>query len=288
MRQLNWDLRQLQLAHPEGSYATRTARSFALAQAADMLHELGFRRLRATGLKGKHVEALVREWQGRGLSPGTMKNRMANLRWWAGHVGKPQVVRPDNASYGIPDRAHVTNEDRSRILPADRLARIADAHVAMSLRLQASFGLRREEAIKFTPLHADRGDWVFLRASTTKGGRARRIPVRNAAQRELLDAARRLAGGGALIPPHRNYKQQRKAYERETTAAGLERMHGLRHAYAQTRYEELTGWKPPALGGPARKALRGRARRADTTARLTVARELGHGRMEVVGVYCGT
>ena len=172
-----------------------------------MLHELGFRRLRAARLKGKHVEALVREWQRRNLSIGTMKSRMANLRWWAEHVGKPQLVRPDNASYGIPHRAYVTNEDRSRGLSADRLALVGDAHVAMALRLQESFGLRREEAIKFTPSHADRGEWIFLKASTTKGGRSRRLPVRNEAQRRLLAAAaRRLAGGGALIPAERNYK----------------------------------------------------------------------------------
>ena len=37
-----------------------------------MLHTLGFRRLRATGLKRKHVNALVAEWQRRRLATGTM------------------------------------------------------------------------------------------------------------------------------------------------------------------------------------------------------------------------
>ena len=40
-----------------------------------------------------------------------------------------------------------------------------DAHVRMSLRLQASFGLRCEEAIKFTPAYADLGDRVRIKAS---------------------------------------------------------------------------------------------------------------------------
>ena len=37
-----------------------------------MLHALGFRRLRGTGLKRKHVNALVAEWQRRGVTAGTM------------------------------------------------------------------------------------------------------------------------------------------------------------------------------------------------------------------------
>ena len=44
----------------------------ALAQIADTLHELGFRGLRATGLRRKHVVALVKEWKRQGRSIGTM------------------------------------------------------------------------------------------------------------------------------------------------------------------------------------------------------------------------
>ena len=121
MRQLNFDLRRLELDHPGGSFGTRRARSYALAQAANTLHDLGFRRLRATGLKGKHVEALVREWRRQKLSAGTIKNRLAHLRWWAERIGKPGVVRKDNASYGVDERRHVTNEDKSRYLASDKL-----------------------------------------------------------------------------------------------------------------------------------------------------------------------
>ena len=61
MRDLNFDLKRLQAAHGDGSHGTRTARSYALAQAADTLHDLGFKGLRATGLRRKHVVALVGE-----------------------------------------------------------------------------------------------------------------------------------------------------------------------------------------------------------------------------------
>ncbi len=287
MRDLNWDLLQLQRrAGDDGSHATRRDRSYALAQMADALHGLGHRGLRAGGLKPRHVEALVRHWREGGLSDATMMNRMAHLRWWADRVGKGGMVKP-NADYGMRPRSHVSDGTRRRDLDESRLARVKDAHVRMALRLQAAFGLRREEAIKLSPSHADRGDRLLVKASTAKGGRRREVPVRTAAQRRLLDEARRLAGGGALIPPGRNYAEQRKVYEDQTRAAGLGRSHGLRHAYALDRYEGLTGWKAPAAGGPARRELAERERRIDAAARLRISRELGHGRLEIVRRYCG-
>ena len=287
MRQLNFDLKRLQERHREGGFVTRRDRSYALAQAANTLHELGFKRLRAAGFRRKHTDALVREWQRRGLSTGTLKNRMAHLRWWARHVGRPGAVGT-NAAHGIANRTYVTNRDKGRALDAERLALVRDPHVAMSLRLQAAFGLRREEAIKFMPSYADRGGSVVLKAAWTKGGRAREIPIWNEGQRAVLDEVRRLAGGGALIPCGRNYVAQRKVYEKQTTAAGLKRMHSLRHRYAQSRYENLTGWKAPAAGGPPRRSLPPARRRVDRSARLAVSRELGHGRVEAASVYLGT
>ena len=286
MRQLNFDLKNLQARHRDGAFVTRRDRAYALAQAANALHALGFRRLRATGLRRKHVNALVAEWQRQGLATGTVKNRMAHLRWWAERVGRPGVVGT-NAAHGIGERRYVTNEDRSAVLDPEKLARVTDAHVAMSLELQAAFGLRREEAIKFIPAYADRGDRVRIKASWAKGGRAREVPVRNEHQRAVLDAARRLAGGRSLIPGGRSYAAHRKVYERQTEAAGLSRMHGLRHAYAQSRYEALTGWKAPAVGGPRRRSLGPAKRRIDTAARMAIARELGHGRISIVPIYIG-
>ncbi len=287
MRDLNWDLLQLQRrAGDDGSHATRRDRSYALAQMADTLHGLGHRGLRAGGLKPRHVEALVRHWREGGLSDATMMNRMAHLRWWAERVGKAGMVGT-NAGYGILPRSHVSDGTRRRDLDTERLARVKDPHVRMALRLQAAFGLRREEAIKLSPSRADRGDRLLVKASTAKGGRPREVPVRTETQRRLLDEARRLAGGGALIPPGRNYAEQRKVYEDQTRAAGLGRSHGLRHAYALDRYEALTGWKAPAAGGPASSGLTGPRRRIDRAARLTVAAELGHARREISRTYLG-
>ena len=96
-----------------------------------------------------------------------------------------------------------------------------------------------------------------------------------------------LAKGGALIPPNKNYEEQFHRYERQVRTAGIKNPHGLRHAYAQRRYEELTGWKSPLAGGPASRSLTNDQRARDKGARETISRELGHDRISITGDYLG-
>jgi hypothetical protein len=103
----------------------------------------------------------------------------------------------------------------------------------------------------------------------------------------LLDEARRLAGRGSLIPANKTYVQHLRTYERSTVRAGLDKNHGLRHHYAQARYEQIAGWPCPAAGGPSRQSLAPEQRERDREARQQVSRELGHDRLAVVAVYCG-
>ena len=271
----------------EGSYATQRNRERMLTLIANELHAMGYRKMQSRSLKPKHIEALVQKWQDNSLSIGTIKNRMATLRWWANKVDKQNVIAKSNEHYGIPDRRFVTNESKARDITQKQLGKVRDVHVRMSLELQRAFGLRREEAMKLQPSYADKRDHIKLKSSWTKGGKPRVIPVRTEAQRGVLDRARALAGFGSMIPPHRSYVQQLRVYEGNTTRAGLSSMHGLRHMYAQTRYEELTGWKCPAAGGPDSKNLTLEQRDLDREARLTISRELGHEREQVTAVYLG-
>ena len=287
MRDLNYQLKKLCRQCREGSYATQVKRERMLTLIANQLHDIGYRKMTDRSLKPKHVEALVEQWCAQGLSIGTIKNRMAVIRWWAHKVNKQNVVARSNEHYGIPDRRFITNESRAKTVTRAELNTVRDEHVRMSLELQQAFGLRREEAMKFQPSFADRSDHLVLKASWTKGGRERTIPVRTEAQRDVLNRARHLAGLGSLIPSSRNYVQQLRVYEGNTLRAGLSRMHGLRHAYAQDRYEELTGWSCPAAGGPVAKDLTPEQRELDHEVRLIISRELGHEREAVVGAYRG-
>ena len=181
-----------------------------------------------------------------------------------------------NDFYGIPDRQFVSNTSKATAVKETQLEEIKDDYVRMSLELQRVFGLRREEAIKFIPRFADQGDHIVLKASWTKGGKERVIPLLTTTQRDVLDRAHRLAGAGALIPSDKQYIQQLRVYERHTTQAGLSRLHGLRHAYAQQRYLDLTGWLSPAAGGPSCRPVESPAKTAGPRARLTISQELGH------------
>jgi site-specific recombinase XerC len=92
MDDLTFDLKQLCRRNRDGSHATQANRMRSLALAARHLQAAGFRQMRATSLKGRHVWELVGRWQAEGLSADTMKNRLSHLRWWAEKVGKAGVI----------------------------------------------------------------------------------------------------------------------------------------------------------------------------------------------------
>jgi len=287
MKDLNYQLSKLCRDNRDGGFSTQATRSRVLDLIASQLQQLGFRRMQPRSLKPKHVDALVAHWQGQGISVGTLKNRLSALRWWAKKVNKPSIIARDNDVYGIGKREYVAKASKAQKLDDKNLSRISDQYVRLSIRLQAVFGLRREESIKFNPSYAMQGDYIQLKSSWTKGGRARTMPIRNEQQRQLLAEVKALAKGGSLIPAQLNYVQQLHRYERQLRNAGLSRLHGLRHGYAQRRYLEFTGRICPAAGGLPSKELTPEQLAPDHEARVIISGELGHTREAITAVYLG-
>ena len=287
MDDLQFDLKEICDRNRDGSYATQANRLSSLNAMAADLKDMGYRNMSAQSLKPKHVEALVEKWKGNELSEGTIKNRMAHLRWWADKVNKSSVIARDNTHYGIANRVFVTNISKSAELTEKALNNISDPYLRVSLELQREFGLRREEALKINPSWANQKEHLRLKDSWTKGGRPRTIPIRTESQREIMTRAQSLAGRGSMIPANRSYIQQLRLYEKQTSMAGLSKMHGLRHQYAQSRYEELTGFKAPAAGGPSASELSEEQKSIDNAARLIISQELGHNREQITAVYLG-
>jgi len=287
MKDLNYQLSKLCRDNRDGSFSTQATRSRILDLVANQLQALGFRRMQPRSLKPKHIVALVAHWQEQGISVGTLKNRLSALRWWAKKVNKPSIIAKDNDVYGIGKRDNVARKSKALKIDEKKLSAISDQHVRLSIRLQAAFGLRREESIKFSPTYAVQDDHIKLKPSWTKGGRVRTVPIRNDEQRQLLDEVKEFAKGGALIPAQLNYVQQLNRYQRQLRSAGMTKLHGLRHAYAQQRYFELTGWQAPVAGGPTSKQLTPEQRGPDDDARVIVSHELGHARVEIAVVYLG-
>ncbi len=288
MRKLNYQLKQLCRRNRDGSFQTQRNREYSLRRIANQLHELGYQHMSVQSLKPKHVEALVKHWMDSGNAIGTIKGRMAHLRWWAEKVQKPNVIKRSNREYDIPNRTYVAKESKAQFLSPEQLSQVRDKYVRMSVELQQLFGLRREESIKFTPSYADQGGYIRLKGSWTKGGRPRVVPILTQQQRDVLDRVRKLVGNGALIPPDKNYAQQKERYHHSTLQdAGLRNLHGLRHGYAQRRYQELTGWEAPVAGGPTYKELASEQKLKDREVRMIVSQELGHGRINITNIYLG-
>jgi len=296
MRKLNFELKNICKRNRDGSFSTQGNRERMLSMIADQLHAVGFKtdKMSAQDLKGRHVNRLVELWKADGVTAGTMKNRMAALRWWAEKVGNPGAVQADNSVYGIEDRVYVTNTDKAARLEDVDFSKLKEERIRLSVELQRVFGWRREEAMKFQPSYAldgvalEKASLIKIKDTWAKGGRPREIPILNEEQRRILQRVVEVAGIGSMIPPDRSYKQHLRYFEVMTAAAGIGRTHGLRHLYAQTRYLELTGFACPAAGGLSLKEKTPEQRVIDREARLVITRELGHGRIHVTSIYLGT
>ncbi len=286
MTPLQWDIRNVLKANRDGSRTTQYQRQAMLFRFAGDIRKLGHRDTRLPGIGNRHVHRVVDHWKQQELSDATIMNRLSAIRWLGVKVGKPNLGYDSNRAFGLNGRSN-PNVSKAERLTVSVTRHVTDPYVRVSLKLQAAFGLRRSEAMKIQPRWADRGDKIVLKGSWTKGGRPREIPIRTAYQRGVLEEAKRIAGTGSMIPAHKSYKQHLHTWEHATRKAGLSKTHGLRHAYAQSRYYELTGWKSPNQGGPARNELKGEERDLDIRARLQVAEELGHARITITYVYLG-
>lgn len=270
----------------DGAHATQDNRHRGLVAMGEDLHSLGYKLKSAHNLKPRHVEALVAHWKATGISDATIRNRLGWVRWVGDRIAKPGLIPKDNSAFGLTERTPFKGSKAWR-LDADRLARVRDETIRLALQLQAAFGLRREEALKFRPSIGDKGDHIALKASWCKGGRAREIRLTHPRQREILDAVARAAGDGSLIPAGRTYRKHLQTYKSQIRAAGLGQGHGLRHAYAQWRYKVLTGWACPAAGGPSAEHMTLTDRHFDAMARMQISNELGHSRIDVTDTYLG-
>ena len=287
MKQLNFDLKQLCKRNSDGGFNTQYDRERILSLVANELDGLGYKNLTSHGLKPKHIASLVEKWSSKNLSAGTIKNRMSALRWWAEKINKPSTIAKDNDHYCIDKRIYVTNVSKAIHLDQEKLKSITDAHIKLSLKLQEAFGLRRAESIKFNSSWADHGDKIVLKKSWCKGGKEREIIIRNEGQRAILNEVRAFTKFDSLIPKELTYIQQLKRFEDHTSKAGIHKVHGLRHAYAQQRYLELTGRHSPAAGGKNSRELSKQEKTVDLEARLIISKELGHEREQVTAIYLG-
>lgn len=276
------------------SFASKADMRHMLNRCIKDLHELGYKLGHINGLKPKHVYVLVDHWQKQGKNPATLKNYMSKLRKVAVLLDKPQLVKPSNDSYQISRRSYAPTVNKA-IHHID-FSRCTEPLIRLSLEAQTLFGLRREESMKIRLSEAWQGNELKIKPSWTKGGIGRILPITNEEQRQwILNAVQQVPKGQSLIPVSRTYKQHLSCYQAQTKLMGINKCHGLRHAYAQKRYHELTkvfdhqgkGLICPINGGKSRKLLNCYEKAIDLKAREIISRELGHSRLAITKIYCG-
>jgi len=281
------DLKRICRHNRDGSYKTQKDRENILLLCAHDLETIGIKAQSAHSIKPKYTTRLVEFWKAKGISDATIANRLCAMRYWAASVNKASVIPRTNGELGI-ERRNQSAENKAQRLDLEKVAVLPCPHMQLACRLISAFGLRMEEALKFNPSFADKGDFIALKASWCKGGRARVIPLTmTTRQRALLDEVKALCGSGSLIPDDKSYIEHRKAFEYQTWQAGMQNLHGLRHNYAQVRYKALTGWECPKRGGTAYNGLTDEQRAIDKEVRLLISEELGHSRIDITKVYLG-
>jgi len=279
------------------SHATIADRSEFFSRMIRQLHDLGYALTDVRHLKPKHIEALMRLWERQGLSASTLQKRFSYLTLLCGWIGKASMLRPGASYLDDPtryQRTYAADHDHSwtaaGVDPEAKIAEIEgdDPAVARVLRLQHAFGLRLQEASLLNPARDTVNATQFRVVAGTKGGRPRIVPIETEAQRAVLAEAQDYAAQTrrSMIPLDYDLKQWLAHCYHVLARHGVTRKdglvsHGLRHQYANDRYEEATGEPSPVRGGgPVDPATQRQAQ-------LEVASRLGHARPGITAAYYG-
>lgn len=251
----------------------------------------------------KHVEKYALKLIKEGKAHKYIKNELSGIRFIHNHIPNTKYELADGSTFnkhiglentrdGRADRAWTTNEfskfcDYASSVNREDIASVFKIIRVTGMRLDEVCTLRKTdvvEAIKNGKLHL----------TNTKGGVPRDIPLNNTSSNLLLKDIERLKNSDYVYTPeqyvhsktihkyenqiqkfiynHRNKIQDMNRKESGHNVKDNERgaltLHGLRHAYARSRYDEYI-----KLGN------------SKFEARKNVAKELGHGRDSVTLIY---
>lgn len=253
------------------SSLTQTKRYGDIGRLANMV-EKKFGLERIENLKTKHITAVLQDLKQSGKALSTLQSYVTAARELSRAIGKQNLLPRENASLGISR----PNDDRNRPVQAASPEQIAELRERLAARgewlalahdLRQAFGLRAKESLLSVSVirHPDGRESLQVRGA--KGNRPREVPILSDAQRAVVQAVQQYIADRqeSLVPPsmslHQAYMVQKKTLEEVgARKANGTHAHALRHAYAQRRI-------------------------AEGASRAEVARELGHGREEIIAAY---
>ena len=252
-----------------------------------------------------YADSLREKCENSELAPATAQNYLSavNRVLEIARGDKTLHVAPVHDA-GIPQRTGIATENH-RPDPAMLNAAIQQLpeRISAQIELQRNLGLRFEESCKINAVRtlsqAEKTGTVTI-SDGTKGGRSRTLSIVSTEQIKSLKQAASIQGNDrSLIPKAQTYKDFRNEAYQAIRHAGLSGFHGNRHEYAQNRYQQLTGQLCPVVSGVQHGTQHHQhlatqlnitvaaAKSADQAARLQIARELGHNRIDVTNSYLG-
>lgn len=224
------------------------------------------------------------------LAPSTAQNYISavNTVMNLATKGSWKTVSPTKDCQ-IEKRTHARTEptpDQEKI--AASLASVTDSRMQAVSGLMREFGLRSKEASLINAQKALKEATerrVVTISEGTKGGRVRELQITRHEQLQTLQTAVSIQGEHkSMIPADQSWAEWRDGDLRELRETlqgqGVARLHDLRAAFANQRFEDLTGHASPLGGGHWDRKL-------DRQASEKLAEELGHGRIEVLASYIG-
>jgi integrase len=296
-----------------GSTKTRVNHLREVKKFVEELRKQGYGVKHWKNITNKHVGVVVDAWKDRGLANATMKEYLSGVRAVAERWGNDRIS-PKNSDFGIGKRTQVTNKDLS-MSPEKYEFAVSDMkngndelnRIAAEMMLMRELGLRHEEARKFNPNRDVLSDGRIHVGVGTKAGRERWLQPDAITDkgREAIEYARSVIGDGrGLIKPGLTEKQWKdKTYRIVSNKYGITKkesnnsFHGLRHAYAQERYERYTGFSCRCRFENREKFVENASsvagdnwERLDHDARELLKSEMGHGpdRNDVIENYLGS
>lgn len=297
-----------QKAHLTGAGKTKYNNKGQAMRFARRLHQLGYRARHWKNITNRHVGVVVADWQQQGLAVSTIKAYLSSVRQVCRAYGNDRIHK-NNSEFGVGKRSYIPKQSKAApeivyravldqlLSGSERFLRIGH-----QMKVMHELGLRPEEARKMNPRNALLPDGRIYISAGTKGGRDR---ILHEPSQEQINAVKALAPfigkNGNNWPDNVSEASWEKYVYKIISQNGLciracgASLHGLRHAYAQSRYQELTNLKAPCLySTPAdyRKAAYEKYgedwRSTHDRAVNILAHELGHNRSEVTANYLGT
>lgn len=286
---------------------TKNTNKTALNNFAKHLKEHGVNDLRKVTIE--HVKSFA-EWlndqfeSGEFTSPSTPQNYLSAVNTAMANARLDRSCQVNGVrDAGLPSRTGIATSYRGI-----GIEQYQKALEMLPERLQAQSELQRELGLRFKESSLIDAKRVLERAektgkirieSGTKGGRTREFSVVSQSQLDALKHAAEIQQDDrSMIPADQSWRQYQNECYRVNSNTGMN-FHGNRHYFGNERYMAITGVESPVVSGVAHGEAHYQyiaeklhislddARQLDKTARLQIALELGHCRVNITNNYLG-